>query len=128
MEESEGVQGVMWDETRRVVGCAMRVLNHLGGGLLEKPYENALVVELEYQGIPYHQQPRFDVVYRGRSVGQFVPDLVVFDGLIVETKVIDQIGETEYGQVINYLRVTGLQAGLLLNFRQSRLQWKRVVL
>jgi GxxExxY protein len=106
----------------------MRVLNHLGSGLLEKPYENALVVELEYQGITYCQQPRFDVVYRGKTVGQFVPDLVVFNGLIVETKVIDQIGETEYGQVINYLRVTRLQAGLLLNFRQSRLQWKRVVL
>ncbi len=126
--DSEASQGAMWDETRRVVGCAMRVLNQLGSGLLEKPYENALVVELEYQGIPYRQQPRFDVVYRGTTVGQFVPDLVVFEGLIVETKVIDQIGETEYGQVINYLRVTRLQAGLLLNFRRPRLQWKRVVL
>ncbi len=126
--DSGALQGAMWDETRRVVGCAMRVLNQLGSGLLEKPYENALVVELEYQGIPYRQQPRFDVVYRGTTVGQFVPDLVVFEGLIVETKVIDQIGETEYGQVINYLRVTRLRAGLLLNFRRPRLQWKRVVL
>ena len=121
-------QAPLWDETRRVVGCAMRVLNHLGNGLLEKPYENALVVELEYQGIPFVQQPRFDVSYRGRRVGEFRPDLIAFGGLIIETKVVDRILDTEFGQILNYLRISRLEAGLILNFSRPRLEWKRVLL
>ncbi|PSQ92430.1 MAG: GxxExxY protein [Proteobacteria bacterium SW_6_67_9] len=128
MEKSVHTYERMWNETKQVVGCAMRVLNHLGHGLQEKPYENALVVELAHQGIAYTQQPRFEVTYRGCLVGQFVPDLVVADNLIVDAKVVDRLGDNERGQIINYLRVTGLPVGLLLNFRSSRLDWKRVVL
>ncbi|MDZ7788583.1 MAG: GxxExxY protein [Halofilum sp. (in: g-proteobacteria)] len=58
---------------------------------------------------------------------RFIPDLVAFEGLIVDTKVINRIGGAEYGQMLNYLRVTGLRAGLILNFYRSRLEWKRIV-
>jgi GxxExxY protein len=116
------------DETRRIIGCAMEVLNTLGHGLLEKPYENALVVEFQQQGISYKQQPRFDVVYKGVKVGEYVPDLIVFDKVVVDTKVIEKITDHEIGQVLNYLKITGLKLGLVLNFRRARLEWKRIVL
>lgn len=115
------------DDTRRIIGCAMDVLNTLGHGLLEKPYENALVVEFQDQGIMYRQQPRFDVIYKGVKVGEYVPDLIVFDRIVVDTKVVERITDHEIGQMLNYLKITGLPLGLILNFRRARLEWKRIV-
>lgn len=66
------------DEVLQIAGCAIEVLNTLGHGLLEKPYENALVVEFLLRKIPFRQQPSFDVVYKGQKIGLFVPDLVAF--------------------------------------------------
>ena len=106
----------------------MTVLNTLGPGLLEKPYENALVVEFGLQGILYEQQPRFNVEYKGVVVGEYVPDLIAFDGIVVDTKVVEKIGNLEMGQMINYLKITRLGVGLILNFKRPRLEWKRVVL
>ncbi|MBN2450530.1 MAG: GxxExxY protein [Lentisphaeria bacterium] len=113
--------------TQAVIGCAMEVLNELGHGLLEKPYENALVVEFGLRGIPYQQQPRFDVMYKGVQVGEYVPDLTV-DGVVVDAKVIERITDHELGQMLNYLKITGLEVGLIINFRRAKLEWKRVSL
>jgi GxxExxY protein len=77
--------------------------------------------------IPYIQQPRFDVVYKGVNVGAFIPDLVVFDNIIVDTKTIDHIANHEVGQVMNYLRLSNKKLGLILNFKYSKSQWKRIV-
>jgi len=115
-------------EVHAIVGCAMEVLNGIGHGLLEKPYENALVVEFELRGIPFRQQQMFDVIYKDVKVGEYIPDLICFDSIVVDTKTIDGIGDHELGQMLNYLRITDLQVGLILNFKHSRLQWKRVVL
>lgn len=115
-------------ETHRVIGCAMEVLNVLGHGLLEKPYENALVVEFGLRGIPFQQQPRFDVEYKSVKVGEYVPDLICFDQIVVDTKTIERITSHEIGQMLNYLKITGLRVGLLLNFKYAKLQWKRVAL
>ncbi|TFH17755.1 MAG: GxxExxY protein [Lentisphaerales bacterium] len=115
-------------ETRRIIKCGMEVLNELGHGLLEKPYENALVVEFQLSGIPCEQQPRFEVTYKGTPVGDYVPDLIVFDEIVVDTKVVDHIGDHEVGQMINYLKITKLRVGLILNFKCAKLEWKRVVL
>ena len=119
---------ILKDEVFAVAGCAMEVLNELGHGLLEKPYENALVVEFGLKGIPFQQQPRFDVMYKGVSVGEYIPDLITHDQLVVDTKVIERIGDHELGQMMNYLKITGLMVGLILNFKRSKLEWKRVVL
>mgnify|MGYP001270288747 FL=1 len=116
------------EETRQIIGSAIEVLNTLGHGLLEKPYENALVVEFQRRRIPYKQQPRFDVVYKGVKVGEYVPDLIVFEKVVVDAKVIEKITDHEIGQVLNYLKITRLNLGLILNFRCARLEWKRVVL
>jgi GxxExxY protein len=95
------------DEVFRVVGCAIEVLNTLGHGLVEKPYENALVVEFLLLKIPFRQQPSFDVLYKGHKIGLFVPDLIAFDSVVVDTKIIDQITDHERGLMLNYLRIYG---------------------
>jgi len=74
------------NEVFQIVGCAIEVLNTLGHGLVEKPYENALVVELRLRNIPVRQQPVFDVLYKEQKVGLFIPDLIVLDAIIVDCK------------------------------------------
>lgn len=116
------------DKTRQIIGCGFDILNEVGHGLLEKPYENALVVDFKHKQIPYCQQPRFEVSYRSEKIGEYIPDLIVFNKIIVDTKVIDRITDHELGQMMNYLRITKLPVGLILNFKRARLEWKRVVL
>ena len=116
------------EEVFRIVGCAIEVLNTLGHGLVEKPYENALVVEFGLQTIPYRQQPAFDILYKGHMVGLFVPDLIVFDAVVVDTKVIDRVTDHERGLMLNYLRTTKLRAGIILNFKKAKLERERIVL
>ncbi len=116
------------EEVYAIVGAALEVLNVLGHGLLEKPYENALVVEFRHRGIPCRQQDRFKINYRGIQVGEYIPDLIAFDQVIVETKTVDRISDIERGQVINYLKITGLKVGVILNFKHARLEWERIVL
>jgi len=116
------------DEVYRIVGCAMEVLNGLGHGLHEKPYENALVVEFGLQGIPFVQQPRFDILYKGVNVGEYVPDLIAFNAVVVDAKAIEAITDHERGQMLNYLRITGHKVGVILNFKRAKLEWERIVL
>jgi GxxExxY protein len=116
------------DEVFRVVGCAIEVLNTLGHGLVEKPYENALVVEFLLRKIPFRQQPLFDVLYKGHKIGLFVPDLIALDSVVIDTKIIDQITDHERGLMLNYLRITGLRLGVILNFKHSKLEWQRIAL
>ncbi len=116
------------EEVFQIVGCAMEVLNALGHGFHEKPYENALVVEFGLRGIPIVQQPSYDVIYKTVKVGEYVPDLIVFGAVVVDAKVIDVITDHERGQVLNYLRITGLKVGVLLNFKRAKLEWERLVL
>ena len=115
------------EQTREIIGCAMAVMNVLGHGFLEKVYENALCVEMRLRGVPFQQQPRYEVLYKSEQVGEYVPDLVVADALVVDAKTIDAITDHEIGQVLNYLKITGLRVALILNFKHSKLQWKRVV-
>ena len=116
------------EEVFQIVGCAIEVLNTLGHGLVEKPYENALVVEFGLQSIPFQQQPSFDVLYKGYKVGLFVPDLIAFNAVVVDAKIIDRITDHERGLMLNYLRTTKLRAGVILNFKRAKLEWERIVL
>jgi GxxExxY protein len=116
------------DQTYAAIGAAIEVLNQLGHGIHEKPYENALVVELGLRKISCEQQTRFDVIYKEVKVGEYIPDLIVAGKIIVDTKVIDRISNHERGQLINYLRITRLPVGLIFNFRYTKLQWERLVL
>jgi GxxExxY protein len=116
------------DEVFQIIGCAIEVLNTLGHGIVEKPYENALVVEFGLRRIPLKQQPAFDVLYKNQKVGVFVPDIIVFNSIVVDTKVIDRISDHERGLMLNYLRITNLRVGVILNFKHRKLEWERIVL
>ena len=115
-------------EVFQIVGCAIEVLNTLGHGLVEKPYENALVIEFGFRNVPFRQQPSFDVLYKGRPVGLFIPDLIAFDAVVIDTKVIERITDHERGLMLNYLRITKLRVGVILNFKHPKLGWERIVL
>ena len=115
-------------ETEKIIGFSFDILNEIGHGLDEKVYENSLVVLFKLNGIAFDQQRRFPVLFRNVQVGEFIPDLIVFGSVIVDTKVIDRITDHERGQMLNYLRITKLRVGLILNFKNARLGWERVVL
>jgi GxxExxY protein len=115
-------------ETHAIIGCAFEVLNELGHGLNEKLYENALCVEFRRRGIAYDQQRRFEVLYKAEPVGEFIPDLIACSKVIVDAKTIDRITDHERGQMLNYLRITRLPVGLILNFKHARLEFERLVL
>ena len=115
-------------ETEKIIGFAFEVLNEVGHGLNEKIYENSLTVLFKLNNIVFDQQRRFPVVFRGVEVGEFVPDLIAFGSVIVDTKVIDRITDHERGQLLNYLRITKPRVGLILNFKNARLEFERVVL
>ena len=115
------------NETDVIIGSAFDVLNEIGHGFHEKPYENSLVVEFKYRNIPFLQQPHYPILYRGVKVSEYIPDLIAFELVIVDTKVIERITDQEIGQMLNYLRITGLPVGLILNFKNPRLEFRRVV-
>ena len=116
------------NEVYQIVGGAMEVLNELGHGLHEKPYENALVVEFGLRSIPFIQQPRYNVLYKKVQVGEYVPDLTAFSAVVVDAKVIEAITDHERGQMLNYLKISGLKVGVILNYKRAKLEWERIVL
>jgi GxxExxY protein len=110
-----------------IIGAAMAVLNQLKPGLDEKLYERALVIELRKRGHRVEQQKEFPVHYEGQHIGTLVPDLIVDDLVVVDPKVATTFHETHTAQMLGYLNITGLKLALLLNFKNSNLQWKRIV-
>jgi GxxExxY protein len=87
-----------------------------------------MVVEFGLRKIAYEQQRQFPVHYKTHQVGLFIPDLIAFRSVLVDAKVIERISDHERGQMLNYLRITKLRVGLILNFRNPRLEWERIVL
>ena len=110
-----------------IIGAAFTVLNELKPGLDEKLYENALVIELKSRGIAVAQQQRYPVAYQGVPIGTLVPDLVVDNRVIADPKVVTDFNDSHIAQMMGYLTITGLRVALLLNFKEARLRWKRVV-
>lgn len=127
LKRGPGSKLVLREETQRIIGHAFNVLNELGHGLNEKIYENALAVTFRQDAIAFDQQRSFPVSFRGEQVGLFVPDLIAFSTVIVDAKVIDRITDHERGQILNYLKITKLRVGLILNFKHARLEWERII-
>ena len=105
----------------------MTVLNTLKPGLDEKLYERALLIELRKRGHRVEQQREFPVIYDGQHIGTLIPDLTVDELVIVDPKVISAFNDTHTAQMLGYLNITGLQLALLLNFKNAKLEWKRIV-
>ena len=112
----------------RIVGCAFEVIKDIGHGLHQKPYENAMVLAFQGAGITVKQQCVFPVRFKGRPVGEYIPDIIAGDSVVVDTKVIERITDHERGQMPNYLKITGHRAGLIINFKRAKIEWERVVL
>ncbi len=114
--------------TYQIIGSAMEVHKVLGNGFLESVYELAFCIELEKSDITFQNQVGFPVVYKGINIKSFVCDLVIDNKVIVELKSIKKLTNIERSQILNYLKVTGLEVGLLINFGRTSLEYERFIL
>ena len=119
---------ILKDEVYEIVSCAFEVMNEIGHGFREKTYERALAREFALRKIDYEQQREFPVFYKETQIDTFIPDLIVFGKIVVDTKTIDQIAVPELGQMLNYLRITSGPVGLIINFKNPKIEWRRVIL
>jgi GxxExxY protein len=115
-------------QTFAIIGAAMAVHRALGHGFLESVYQAALMREFTLMNIPFAREQRLPVSYRGEVIAVFRADFVCFGAVIVELKALSALSGVEAAQIIHYLKATGLQRGLLLNFGAPSLQYKRFVL
>lgn len=111
--------------TKSIIGCAFDVINELGAGFLESVYERALCITLEHNSIPVQTQHPINVEFRGQSVGDFYADLLIDNQVLVELKAVKSIAPQHEAQIINYLKATNIQVGLLINFGNPKLEFKR---
>jgi GxxExxY protein len=118
------------DEVYRLVGACMAVHKDKGNGFVEPVYQEALEIELELAGIPFDRQRNYQIHYRNRPLKHsYTPDLLCFEKIILELKAARALTDEHRAQVLNYLKVTGLQLGLLVNFGSyPRLEWERIIL
>jgi len=110
----------------KIIAAAHRVHKELGQGFLEKVYKNALAIELQEQGLDYSLEVPMSVKYHGSVVGEYAADMIVDNKIIVEIKAVSELNPAYEVQLVNYLKATGVQVGLLINFGRS-VQVKRRV-
>lgn len=112
--------------SRKVLEAYFNVFKHLTTGLLESVYENAICIEFDELGVPYERQKRLCIFYKGKNIGDFVPDIVVDNKIILELKSIPELTSANTAQLINYLNITHYKVGYLLNFGEGR-DYKRIL-
>lgn len=113
--------------TFKIIGIAMKVHNELGSGFLEKVYENAMMLHFEIEGIKAEQQKEIKVKYLGKEIGHYISDIFVDEKVIVELKTVENLTDVHTAQLINYLKATGIKIGLLINFKNEKLEYKRYI-
>ncbi|MGN8158980.1 GxxExxY protein [Salinisphaera sp. RV14] len=116
------------EQTYPILGAAFEVHRYLRNGFLESVYHDALAIELTERGVPYVREPLLDVQYKGRPLqSQFRADFICFESVILELKALSRLTPQHEAQVINYLKTTGIERGLLLNFGTPELQHRRLI-
>ena len=116
------------DEAYKIIGAAMAVHRELGCGFLEAVYQEALEIEFKQQNIPYLREAPISIYYKGVELQKlYVADFICYNNIIVELKALDSIEGIHEAQVINYLKATGFKLGLLINFGECRLNYKRLI-
>lgn len=115
------------DTSYKIVGLAMEVHSKLGYGFLGKVYENAMMVLFRRESISAKQQAPITVYFDGEIVGDYYADILVEDKIILELKALEKITDAHRAQTLNYLKATGLQLAILLNFGKQRLEYERFV-
>lgn len=114
--------------TYAIIGAALEVHNCLGHGFLEAVYQEAMAIELDLRGIPFRLEVALPVLYKGRTLKTaYRADFICLDDVIVEVKALGELTGVEEAQVLNYLKATGNQVGLLINFGAPSLGWKRLI-
>ena len=118
------------EEVYAIVGSAMEVYNQLGPGFLEAVYQEAMEIELSERGIQHRPQAELPISYKGRTLKKFyIADFLAFDAIIIEIKAQECLTVHDDAQLINELKATGLEVGVLINFgAKSKLEWKRLIL
>ena len=111
--------------TEQVLGACFEVSNELGIGFVESVYEKALLIALTNRGLKAESQVPVKVFFRKQAVGEFFPDIIVEDKLIVELKAVRGLAVEHVAQILNYLRATGKEVGLLVNFGTQKLEYRR---
>ncbi len=121
---------VLKQEVYDIIGAAMEVYWQLGRGFLEPIYQEAFEIELGRRGLPFEPQQELTILYKGhRLEKKYVPDLICFSQIIVELKACERLAGIDVGQLLNYMKMTQLHVGLLINFgSQPKLEWKRYVI
>lgn len=116
------------EEAYEIIGICMEVHAELGAGFSEIVYKDALEYELKKRNIPFSRERQFNIQYKDIILPhRFCADFVVMDKIILEAKSVSQLNNEHMGQTLNYLCVSGLQLGLLVNFRSTKLQYKRLI-
>ncbi len=115
------------DITYAINGALFEVNRVLGPGFLEKVYENALLIELRSRGLKAEAQVPIKVLYKDDVVGEYIADIFVEDRVIVELKTVESLEKIHEAQLLNYLKATGLNIGMLVNFRHPKAEIKRLV-
>jgi GxxExxY protein len=116
------------DKTYQIIGAAMEVHRHLGGGFLEVVYGDALEMEFQERGIPYQREKDLQIYYKDKVLPHFYKaDFICYDSIVVELKAVENLTVESQAQVINYLAATGCKVGLLLNFGRRSLEKRRFV-
>jgi GxxExxY protein len=114
--------------TKDILDSAFKVHNALGCGLLEKVYCNAVIWDLELKKRKVSAQQEFKVIYREKQVGLYYADLVVDGKVIVELKSVEKLDDVHRAQLLNYLRISGVRVGLLVNFAKPKLEFERLII
>ncbi len=114
------------NESYKIIGCMMKVHREMGCGFLEKVYQEALEREFIAEGIPFQREANLKIYYRGVPLQQeYIADFVCYDKIIVELKAISKLSDVDKAQVINYLKATGYELGILANFGETSLKTER---
>ena len=117
------------DESYYIIGLCMDVHNELGKGFSEAVYADALEFELKYHEVPFKREVRFAIDYKGHILShQYIADFVIDKKVILEFKAVEKLNSSHIKQPLNYLAISKLKLGLLVNFREDRLEYKRVLL
>jgi GxxExxY protein len=119
MERKQAFSGKHADVTDKVLKAFFKVYNTLGYGFAERVYENALAIEPKKSGFMVERQQDITVYYEGEVVGEYVADVVVNDAVILELKAVRTLAEDHAAQLLNYLKATSIEVGLLLNFGEK---------